>query len=209
MTTVLPSPIPQALHVAPWHDPVVDELGFDLRSHYVERFWLGVLGPSTTFLLRRVAVGFDTRPDGFDLDLADTAGALGLAARGGRNSPFARAVVRSTKFGLARLDGERYEVRRRVPPLNLGQLARLPEPVRAEHDAWQATLVDRQGVAEHQRQARRLAAGLLAAGEPVDAVEGHLHRARFHPAVAYEALRWARHRAEDHDPTRADGLDAA
>ncbi len=209
MPVPLPSPLPAALRVVPWPDPVIDELGFDLRSHYVERFWLGVLGPSTTFLLRRVAVGFDTDPDGFDLDLALTAGALGLASRGGRNSPFARALVRSTTFGLSRLDGERYEVRRRVPPLNLAQLARLPEAVRAEHDAWQSTLLDRRSVADHQQRARHLARELLAAGEPVDTVEGHLHRARFHPAVAYEALRWARTQSIPSDPASADDRDVA
>src|SRR5688572_3024262 len=44
--------------------------GHDPRSPYVERFWLGVLGPSTTWLLRCLAYGFDGQPDGFDLDLA-------------------------------------------------------------------------------------------------------------------------------------------
>jgi hypothetical protein len=35
---------------------VVDTLGFDPRSSYVED-WLGILGPSTTWLLRRLAAG--------------------------------------------------------------------------------------------------------------------------------------------------------
>lgn len=34
------------LHVVAWVDPVIDELGHDPRSHYVEHYWLGVLGPS-------------------------------------------------------------------------------------------------------------------------------------------------------------------
>ncbi|MSW79476.1 MAG: hypothetical protein F2828_17635, partial [Actinobacteria bacterium] len=33
------------LMVVPWHDPVVDALGYDVRSAYVELFWLNVLGP--------------------------------------------------------------------------------------------------------------------------------------------------------------------
>ena len=32
----------------PWLDPVIDELGHDPRSAYVETFWLPVLGPPTT-----------------------------------------------------------------------------------------------------------------------------------------------------------------
>mgnify|MGYP003456760560 CR=1 FL=1 len=29
--------------VVPWHDPIVDAVGFDVRSQYVELFWLNVL----------------------------------------------------------------------------------------------------------------------------------------------------------------------
>ena len=36
------------LHVLRWHDSLIDRLGHDSRSRYVERFWLGILGPSTT-----------------------------------------------------------------------------------------------------------------------------------------------------------------
>jgi hypothetical protein len=35
------------LCVEPWHDPVIDEVGHDPRSTYVETFWLPVLGPTT------------------------------------------------------------------------------------------------------------------------------------------------------------------
>ena len=40
--------------VVPWHDPVVDSVGFDVRSNYVELFWLNVLGPTATWALRRL-----------------------------------------------------------------------------------------------------------------------------------------------------------
>jgi len=39
---------PDHLRVEAWTDPVVDRVGHDPRSTYVERFWLGVLGPSCT-----------------------------------------------------------------------------------------------------------------------------------------------------------------
>ncbi|MBK8331961.1 MAG: hypothetical protein IPL07_06145 [Acidimicrobiaceae bacterium] len=50
--SVAPSPVPVAapaatLMVVPWHDPIVDTVGFDVRSNYVELFWLNVLGPPT------------------------------------------------------------------------------------------------------------------------------------------------------------------
>ena len=59
------------LHIRRWHDPLIDELGHDARSRYVERFWLGILGPSTCsisavsplFVSRVSAAGrFETGP---------------------------------------------------------------------------------------------------------------------------------------------------
>ena len=47
------------LHVLRWHDPLIDRLGHDPRSRYVERFWLGILGPSTTLVLRVFADALD------------------------------------------------------------------------------------------------------------------------------------------------------
>ena len=64
--------------VRPWIDPVVDDDGFDPRSRYVELFWLGVLGPTATWLMRRLVAGLDS-PEGYDLDLDATARAMGLS----------------------------------------------------------------------------------------------------------------------------------
>ena len=50
--------------IRPWIDPVVDEHGHDPRSTYVEQFWLGVIGPTATWIMRRLAAGFDTEPSG-------------------------------------------------------------------------------------------------------------------------------------------------
>ncbi len=38
------SPV-SVLPIRPWPDGVIDALGHDPRSAYVEQFWLGVLGP--------------------------------------------------------------------------------------------------------------------------------------------------------------------
>ena len=89
------------LTVQPWPDPVIDAVGHEVRSPYVERFWLGLLGPSSTWLLRRLVAGLDEAPDGYELDLALTATELGLGARSGRHSPFLRSIDRCCRFGAA------------------------------------------------------------------------------------------------------------
>ena len=126
------------LHVSAWADPVLDRVGHDPRSAYVEQFWLGILGPSTTWLLRRLADGLDARPDGYDLTLEDTARSLGLGMKGGRHSPFVRALVRACQFRLAQIVGdEGLAVRTKLPSLSRHQLERLPPGLRDAHRAWE------------------------------------------------------------------------
>ena len=61
-----------------------------IPSSYVERFWLGTLGPTATWLVRRLAPRFDDQPDGYELDLATTAQALGLSYSRGHRTPSPR-----------------------------------------------------------------------------------------------------------------------
>lgn len=99
----LPPPRPK-LRVEPWHDALIDEVGYDPRSDYVEAFWLPVLGPSTTFLLRHFTIQLMTSPDGLELDIEDTARSLGLGERLNQNSPFAahdKALRRLRDGGVA------------------------------------------------------------------------------------------------------------
>src|SRR3954452_7649372 len=93
------------LTVVPLPDDVIDALGHDPRSNYVETYWLGTLGPSTTWLMRRLVSGLDPSPDGYDLSLSETATALGLGNKGGRHSPFVRALARCVQFDLAQHQG--------------------------------------------------------------------------------------------------------
>ena len=179
------------IHVRPWPDPVIDAMGLDPRSAYVERFWLGILGPSTTWLLRRLAAGLEAEPAGFSLSLPDTAQALGLGGRG-RNSPFVRALARSCQFELAMVPGPgELAVRRRLPPLTRRQLARLPAGLQAEHQRWREAEAEVPAAEALSRRARRLALSLVELGEDVEATERQLLRWRFHPALAREATRWA------------------
>lgn len=193
-----PSPLPDPvfpldrLSIEAWDDPVVDRLGHDPHSTYVETFWLGVLGPSTTWLIRRLAAGLDRAPDGYVIDLAETARAIGIGGRGGRYSPFMRSLQRSTQFGLTQHRGpDVLAVRRRIPPLSRRLVERLPASLQEQHQAWLDHEL-RSQVDERRTRARRLALSLLELGEDDADTEQQLHRWRFHPAMAHEATRWAR-----------------
>jgi hypothetical protein len=196
MSTIVEAPLGH-LEIRPWPDAVIDRVGHDPRSPYVERFWLSILGPSTTWLLRRLAAGFEESPSGFELDLRRTARALGLGSRNGPNAPFTRALVRCRQFGFAQEEGpECLAVRRKLPPLSKGQVDRLPDDLRAEHHHWQTSRLRAAGAEEQRRRARRLALSLFELGESLESAERQLHRWRFHPALAHDAVAWAwdRHR---------------
>jgi hypothetical protein len=188
-------PAPDAtdtLRIVPWPDPVIDTLGHDPRSWYVEQFWLPIIGPTTTWLLRRIVARFDTEPEGFDLNLDDTARGLGLGGREGRHSPFQRALSRSVSFKVARPQGPgALGVRRRLPPLTLRNLERLTPTLQRLHADWAASQ-SRTGVLDEARnRSRRLALKLLDIGADRHAVELQLTRWRVHPAMAHEATEWA------------------
>jgi hypothetical protein len=130
------TPVPARVMVSPWLDPIVDARGVDPRSEYVELFWLGILGPSATWFLRRLAAGLERSPDGFALDLDLAARSLGLSPRPGRNSPFARVLGRCERFGMIRLRGELLDARRRVGPVPQRHLQRLPLEIQRAHERW-------------------------------------------------------------------------
>lgn len=191
LTTDPVFPIP-TVTVEAWPDAVIDELGHDPRSAYVERFWLPVLGPSTVWFLRRVADQLDREPDGFELDLVEVARSLGVGMRGGRNSPMLKTIERSCRFGAARMHGTTsLAVRRRLAPLTRAQVERLPDALQREHTIWLTRPRTSPTVEQMKERARALALSMLELGEDGEAVERQLHRWRFHPAVAHEALRWA------------------
>jgi hypothetical protein len=179
------------LRVVPWKDPIVDLHGVHPCSRYVEHYWLGILGPSTTWLLRRMSYGLDVNADGFDLHLSETARSLGLGDRMGKNSPFRRALHRLSTFELARSHGTGgLAVRTHIPPLPLRHLNRLPESLQQSHRGWLAE----QRLPEPEkmrRHAGRLAAGLAASGYDRGEIERRLGERQFHPAVAFQAAEHA------------------
>jgi hypothetical protein len=181
----------RTLHIVPWSDPVVDQIGYDPRTLYVEQFWLGILGPSATWLLRYLVNRLDTEPAGFDLDLLECALSLGLGRRPGATAAFPRTISRCCQFGAVRFCGPtKLAVRRMLPPLSRRQIARLPRRLQDDHAAWvdQAPTSIAQAL---QDRARQLALSLIELGEDGPGTERQLNRWRFHPAMASEATTWA------------------
>ena len=82
----IPTTIP-TLQVLPWSDPVIDQVGYDPRSRYVERFWLGILGPSATWLMRYLVESFRA-----------AAGYVDKILRGARAGDL--PIAQATKFDL-------------------------------------------------------------------------------------------------------------
>ncbi|HLM63932.1 MAG TPA: hypothetical protein VK306_06510 [Acidimicrobiales bacterium] len=198
------------LLIRPWIDPVVDQIGHDPRSAYVERFWLGILGPSTTFLLRYLVDRLDAAPDGFDLDLVECATALGLGRLRTPGSAFPRTVGRCCQFGAGRLVGPvTLEVRRRLPHLSLRQVNRLPHSLQLDHPRWLEQAPGVVAATDMRERARRLALSLLELGEDREATERQLHRWRFHPAMTSEATAWAIARHAERQAARTSGAPAS
>lgn len=202
-----PDPSP-ALWVEAWNDPVLDQLGYDARSSYVDTFWLSILGPSTTWLLRRLSSVLEDSPEGIHVNCSDLAVELGLGPGTGRRSTFMRSIDRAEKFTMARRAGETLYVRRRIPPLARRQVQRLPERLQRLHDSWEDTptpAADDQH--ESIRRARRLALTLFELGEDATTAEHQLQAWNFHPSISWDATNWAleRHAQARQAALLADG----
>ena len=160
-----------SVSIRPWCDPIVDDDGHDPRSRYVETFWLGVLGPTATWLMRRLAAGLDQHPDGYELDLDTLARSMGLSFSMGRSSPFTKALQRCVMFGLAHpLPSGGLAVRRRIPRVAHRHLRRMPDDLQRAHDLWDRGVVS----TETLTRAHQLAMAMLEVGDDAAVVEHQL-----------------------------------
>lgn len=137
---------PDTIEVVPWLDPLVDVHGYPVDDPYVEMFWLPVLGPTASWLLRRFVGGLIAEPEGYTTNLVHLARSIGVAHSSGRHSPFARALHRCTMFGVAQQVAISpmpvYAVRRTVPRVARRHLERLPASLRSLHDTWPPSRID-------------------------------------------------------------------
>jgi len=111
--------------VQPWIDALVEAHGFGPRSMYVEVCWLPVLGPTATWLYRRLGSWVEYHEGGLSVDLTDLSVSLGLGEGLGRHSLLAKAFGRLAHFEAARWQGDHLAVRRALAPLPARRAAQL------------------------------------------------------------------------------------
>jgi hypothetical protein len=179
------------LAIRPWDDAVFNELGFDPRSAYVERFWLGLLGPSATWLLRALAYGLEDCAAGFALPPRDFARVLGLGERTGKSSPLVRAVTRLCHFEHTYLTGNTLVVRTAIPWLDRRQVIRLPQFLQDEHRLWDQADDEENAPRAIRRRAASTAKGLARLGSSEHEITTALNRHGTHPAVSNALAQWA------------------
>jgi len=106
---------------------------FPAQHQYVEMLWLPVIGPSTTWLLRRLSGWALACPDGLTVVLPELSESLGLGWASGPNSSLQRSMRRLIQFGLARWS-DSLEVATTVPAVSERQLLKMSPGLVRAHD---------------------------------------------------------------------------
>lgn len=121
------------LQVTTFTDTDTERWGHPVRSAYTEMFWLPIIGPTTSWLLRRLQVGDVVVP----VPLGLLSLSMGVGVAGGINAPVIRSLSRLVEYGLAVVDEDRFSVTTHVPRLSAKQLVRLPGPFRQQHEMYE------------------------------------------------------------------------
>ena len=127
--------LPNEAWLTPWRDEVVEAVGFGPRSMYVEMCWLPVLGPTSTWLYRRLGSWAEFNPEGTTVNLVDLAVSLGLGDSLTKNSKLNHAIERLARFdALHCTNSSELQVRTALAPLPGRHLERLSYASRRLHD---------------------------------------------------------------------------
>lgn len=133
------------LRLSSWR--IVGTTGHAADSPYVERFWLPILGPSTTLLIRHLDRKLTEAGEQIDVDLCDIGHSLGLGERVGRHAPLLRSFRRAADYDMVMAATNTHPeedvtpavqillVRRSFPPLSSRLVARLAPALAREHYA--------------------------------------------------------------------------
>lgn len=109
----------------------------DVRTAYVEGFWLPMLGPSSLVMLRRLGRWLETEPC-VEVEVEAFAECLGLGRGSSEYAPIRRTLRRLVQFNIATSPAvDCWLVRTQLPTLTPRQVKRLPVKLRVAHDQWQ------------------------------------------------------------------------
>jgi hypothetical protein len=142
-----PEELPTELSVVPLSDELVERYGYGPRSMYVEMCWLPVLGPTATWIYRRLGSWVEHNPDGLTVDLIDLSVSLGLGEGLGRNSLLARSLGRLSRFGAIEWRGDYLAVRRALAPVPERQASKLSYTAFRVHEEFQRQAARQRGAA--------------------------------------------------------------
>lgn len=130
------SQLPGHVRIVRLEDPVLAD-AHPVGGGYVETYWLPVLGPTATWLARRLAAFVEDLPahQDVDVDLLAVAISLGLSASLSANQAMAKSWARLGHFGVIAANGPtQAQVRTRLPDVPLRYRDRWPGVLRVMHD---------------------------------------------------------------------------
>lgn len=125
-------PDDRQLRLAPYFDPAAEATGFDPASTYVEHCWLPLLGPTSTWLYRRLFEELLDHGPVAQIDATDLARDLGLGSGMRR---LGQGLLRLQSFGFLAAEAPYLLLQQRARPLSGPALARLTGAARRWHDA--------------------------------------------------------------------------
>ena len=167
---------------------------------YVERFWLGILGPCATWLMRHLVDGLDAIARRLSSSTSTSAPPRSASAAAAASSgAFPRTIARCCQFG-ASPPRPRTRRSRCAAACHRSPAARSRGCPRCCRPTTPAGSIRPRPPSTPTTCATRLAGWrcrCVELGEDGDGTERQLHRWRFHPALASEATAWAleRHRS--------------
>lgn len=162
-------------------DERVQRIGFDLTDPYVEQCWSAVVGPTSTLLLRRMPVLWETGAPA-EIEASELSRSLGLGGGTGDNSLLTRSMERLVRFRLARptTTDAGLEVFRQVAPLAARQLDRVSQWTLDTHERLFSAHLERfDDLASHRANLSSVTARLdriqYGTGRPTNGIAAHHH----------------------------------
>ncbi len=125
------------LKISFWQNGCDKQNAFYYRSTYIEKFWLSILGPSATWILRLLLDEIKTNDPITVMTSNYIASQVGLSDNTSKNSPLCRSIRRLLDFRIAKQIKEGHLViSKYIPPLSTRQTLKLPSSMLELHKKY-------------------------------------------------------------------------